>query len=150
MQKRFVILVLLLTGLCQLQAQTPYSWSFRAQKTADKTYEIHCTAEVNAPWHTYSQFTPDGGPLPTKFSFVKNPLCNLDGAVKENGKMVTKHETAFGVDVKYFEGTVDFVQCVKLKGNATTNFSGSVEFMVCNDEQCLPPTTQKFNLILTK
>jgi hypothetical protein len=29
--------------------------------------------DVNAPWHTYSQFTPAGGPLPTKFNFTKNP-----------------------------------------------------------------------------
>jgi thiol:disulfide interchange protein DsbD len=34
---------------------------------------------------------------------------------------------------------VDFVQQIKLKGNAKTNLAGKVEFMVCNDKQCLPP-----------
>jgi thiol:disulfide interchange protein DsbD len=131
-----------------IQAQTPYSWTYTAKKTADKTYEIHCIVEVNAPWHTYSQTTPDGGPLPTKFEFSKSPLYTLVGTVKENGKMVTKHEEVFGVDVKYFDGKVDFLQVVKLKASAKTNLSGSVTFMVCNDEQCLPPTTQKFNLAL--
>jgi hypothetical protein len=62
--------------------------------------------------------------------------------------MITKHETVFGVDVKYFDGKVDFVQKVKLKGTAKTNFTGSVTFMVCNDEQCLPAATQKFSLYL--
>ena len=104
--------------------------------------------DVNSPWHTYSQFTPDGGPLPTHFSFTKNPLYMLDGKVKENGKLFKKHEDVFGVDVKYFNGKVDFVQLVKVKGNAKTNFSGAVEFMVCNDQQCLPPATEKFSIPL--
>ena len=148
MQKGFLALIILLTVCCRLGAQTPCSWSFTAKKTADKTYEIHCMAMIESPWHIYSQFTPAGGPLPTKFSFVKNPLFSLQGAVKEVGKLNTRHEEVFGVDVKYFDGMVEFVQIVKIKGSAKTNFSGSVEFMVCNDQQCLPPTTQKFSLTL--
>jgi len=72
----------------------------------------------------------------------------LDGNVKENGKLIKKYETVFGVDVKYFSEKVDFVQVVKLKTKTKTNFSGSVEFMVCNDQQCLPPATQKFSIAL--
>jgi thiol:disulfide interchange protein DsbD len=103
---------------------------------------------VNSPWHTYSQFTPDGGPVPTSFNFSKNPLFKLDGKVKENGNLIKKHEDVFGVDVKYFNGKVDFVQRVTVKGNARTNVTGSVEFMVCNDHQCLPPATEKFSIAL--
>ncbi len=65
--------------------------------------------DISPPWHTYSQFTAEGGPLSTKFSFSKNPLYKLEGKVKENGKMITKHESVFGVDVNYFERSVDFV-----------------------------------------
>ncbi len=148
MKKYFFLLLLFFSLTGVTLAQTPYTWSFRAKKVSDKTYEIHCVADVQAPWHTYSQFTPDGGPLPTKFTFSKNPLYSLDGVVKENGKLIVKHEDVFGVDVKYFEGEVDFVQRVKIKGSAKTNFSGTVEFMVCNEQQCLPPATQKFSVAL--
>ena len=148
MQKISLTLVLCLMGFLSLKAQTPYNWTFSARKISNGTYEIHCIADVNAPWHTYSQFTPTGGPVPTKFRFAKNPLYRLNGPVTENGKIVTKHEAVFGVDVKYFEGKVDFVQKVNLKGTAKTNFTGSVEFMVCNDTECLPPTNQKFTVAL--
>ena len=148
MKKTFLMLVLCLMGFLSLNAQTPYTWAFSAKKISNGVYEIHCVADVSAPWHTYSQLTPAGGPVPTKFSFAKNPMYRLEGPVKENGKMITKHEAVFGVDVKYFEGKVDFVQKVNLKGNAKTNFTGSVEFMVCNDEQCLPPANQKFTVVL--
>jgi hypothetical protein len=122
--KKYLLLFFLLCFLVSVSlAQTPYSWSFRATRVSDNAHDVHCVADVQAPWHTYSQFTPDGGPVPTKFTFSKNPLySSLDGVVKENGKMVVKHEEVLGVDVKYFEGKVDFVQRVKWKGSAKTNF----------------------------
>jgi hypothetical protein len=147
-QKIFFVLLTIFVSKCSLSAQTPYRWTFAAKKIAERTYEIHCRIDVNAPWHTYSQTTPDGGPLPTKFIFARNPLFVLDGTVIENGKLLIKHEAVFGVDVKYFDGQVDFVQKVTLRGAVKTNFSGSVEFMVCNDQQCLPPTTQKFTVVI--
>jgi Disulphide bond corrector protein DsbC len=148
MIKRIFLLLAILAGAYFSIGQTPYKWTFTSKKTADRTYEIHFTMDLSQPWHTYSQFTPDGGPLPTKFTFGKNPLFALEGKVKENGKMVVKHEEVFGVDVKYFDGRVDFVQVVRLKADAKTNFSGTVEFMICNDQQCLPPATEKFSLAL--
>jgi hypothetical protein len=131
-----------------LCSQTPVNWSYTANKIADKTYEVHIKAGVQSPWHIYSQTTPDGGPLPTKFTFSKNPLFVISGQPIELGKLLQKHEEAFGVDVKYFDGDVDFVQLVKLKSNAKTILSGTMEFMACNDEQCLPPTTNKFSITL--
>jgi len=38
------------------------------------------------------------------------------------------------------------VQLVKLKGNIKTTLAGSVEFMVCNDSHCLPPSTVEFKV----
>ena len=77
---------------------------------------------MNSPWHTYSQFTPDGGPVATQFSFAKNPLYTLEGKVKENGNLIQKHEAVFGVDVKYFSEKVDFVQVVKMKTKRQNQF----------------------------
>lgn len=148
MQRRLITIctILLITG--GMYAQSPYAWAFSAKKTTNSTYEVHCTMEIKPSWHTYSEFTPDGGPLATIFRFAKNPLYSLEGEVKEIGKLQSHHEEVFDVDVKYFEDRVDFVQLIKLKGNTKTNVSGSVEFMVCNDRQCLPPTIQKFTIPL--
>ena len=143
----FLAILFVFAGIAQARL-APYKWSYAAKKIAGNTYELHFVIDVNSPWHTYSQFTPDGGPVPTSFSFTKNPLFTFDGKVKENGKLLQKHEDVFGVDVKYFNGKVDFVQVVKVKGNAKTNVTGSVEFMVCNDKQCLPPATEKFSIAL--
>ena len=129
-------------------AQSPVSWNYSAKKLTDKSYEIHITATVSSPWHIYSQYTPEGGPLPTMITFNKNPLVSFEGKAKETGNLVKKYEEVFEVDVKYFDGKVDFVQVVKLKSNVKTNVNGTVEFMVCNDTQCLPPSTIPFSISL--
>ena len=130
------------------QMKSPVKWGLTAKKIKVNIYEVHITAEVEADWHIYSQFTPDGGPVATKFTFTKNPLLTLQGAVKEIGKLETHHEKLFGVDVKQFSKKVEFVQLVKVKAAVKTNLAGSIEFMVCNEKQCLPPTTKDFSISL--
>jgi hypothetical protein len=140
--------LLLFTNLLFAQIQNPVSWSATAKKISDKTYEIHLTANIQKGWHVYSQTTPDGGPVPTNITFTKNPLLTFEGKAKEVGKLEKHAEQLFGVDVKQFSNNVDFVQVVKLKANVKTSADVAVEFMVCNDRQCLPPTTKKFTVAL--
>ncbi|HEY8388172.1 MAG TPA: protein-disulfide reductase DsbD domain-containing protein [Parasegetibacter sp.] len=130
------------------QAQSPVSWSFSSKKLKDGVYEVHFTASVQNGWTIYSQTTPDGGPLPTSFKFVKNPLLTLDGKVQEPPTMKKKHEEVFGVDVHYFTDRVDFVQIVKVKGKAKTKLTGTLEYMACDNEQCLPPAEVEFSIPL--
>ena len=129
-----------------LKAQEVVKWTFQAKFIADKTYEIHFTSTIQNPWHIYSQTSPEGGAFPTKIVFNKNPLVSIEGKVKEVGKVVSKYEEVFETTVKYFEGQADFVQKIKLKASAKTKLSGSIEFMACNDEQCLPPKTIQFSI----
>ncbi len=144
-----IILGVLAIGLfLTVRAQQPYRWAFTAKKTADKTYAIHLTAAIDNGWHTYSQTTPDGGPLPTKITFGKNPLVTRVGNVEELGKMEKYHEAVFDVDVKRYSDKVDFVQVVKLKAAVKTRLNGTVEFMVCNDHECLPPKTLPFSIAI--
>jgi thiol:disulfide interchange protein DsbD len=122
------------------QSSKQVKWAYEAKKIGDKTYAVHMTATINGDYHIYAQDAGGDGPVSTKFTFTKSPLITIDGAVKEDGKLVKKFETAWSHDVKYYEKTVDFVQVVKLKGGAKTNLAGKVEFMVCNERQCLPPS----------
>ena len=128
------------------QIQDPVKWTFTTKKLKEGSYEIRMSASIERGWHIYSQTTPDGGPIPTTITFTKNPLISVDGKTKEVGKLEQKHEELFGVDVKQYSDKVEFVQVVKLKGKVKTSVAGSVEFMVCNDSQCLPPSTKKFSL----
>ena len=139
---------ILFANLLFAQIQNPVAWTASSKKIADKTYEVRLTANMQKGWHIYSQTTPEGGPVPTNISFTKNPLLVMKGSTKEIGKLEKHNEPLFGVDVKQFSDKVDFVQVVNLKANVKTSVDLSVEFMVCNDKQCLPPVTKKFTVAL--
>ena len=148
MKKLLMAGISLLASAYCIGQTSPVKWSFAAKKIADKTYELRLTATVAAPWHIYSQTTPEGGPLPTKISFTKNPLVTLENSAQEKGNLIKKFEEVFDVNVLYFDRDVEFVQLVKLKSNAKTRISGSIEFMACNDVQCLPPAQVPFQIEL--
>ena len=131
-----------------VNAQQKIAWTYTIKKLADSQYEVRMTATPPIGWHIYSQFTPGGGPIPTSFSFNKNALIALVGKVVEKGKLTKYYDKNFKVDVVYFEGKADFVQIIKVKGKLKTNLSGEVESMICNDRTCMPPVTQKFNVLL--
>jgi hypothetical protein len=140
MKKTILLALIVLSGtLAIAQSSKQVNWVYSAKKVADKTYEIHMTATIGGDYHLYAQDAGGDGPIPTTFSFTKSPLLALDGAVKEKGQIVKKFESAWNHNVNYYEKTVDFVQVVKLKSNVKTTLAGKVEFMVCNDKECLPP-----------
>ena len=146
--KKLIWLIAIICTVSFVSAQNPVTWNFSAKKVDGKIFEIHLSASIDEDWHIYSQSTPAGGPVPTSVSFAKNPLLVFDGNVKEVGNMEKHFEKLFGVQVFQFSNKVDFVQTVKLKANAKTNVSGTVEFMVCNDEMCLPPKKVPFSIAL--
>ena len=148
--KRLMIFSVLVFAIhyCDAQIQKPVRWSFSIKKNSPTLYEVHVTADINNGWHIYSQTTPDGGPVATNVVFSNNPLMTMKGNAKERGKLETMNEPLFGVDVKQYEHKVDFVQTIQLKAPVKTNVSGTIEFMACNNTQCLPPTKQAFSVIL--
>ena len=143
-----VLAAIFFASLSFAQVKNPVKWSFSSKKVDATTYEVKMTATLERGWHIYSQTTPDGGPVPTTIEYTKNPLINLQGTAKETGKLEQRHEELFGVDVKQYSNKVDFVQTVKVKANVKTTLNGAVEFMTCNDHECLPPTKQSFSIAL--
>ncbi|MBX3241868.1 MAG: hypothetical protein KIT80_12845 [Chitinophagaceae bacterium] len=147
-----LLTAILFLGVGTLYAQTGsakmVTWSFASKKINDNTYELRIKAGLNGRYHMYAQDVGVEGPVPTTFSFSANPMVTLEGKVKELGKLIQKHEAVWDGKVNYFEKEVEFVQVVKLKKNIKTSISGSVEFMVCDDKECLPPSEVPFKIAL--
>ena len=143
-----ILLALLFFGFAlqsQSQKLAPVKWAYQAVKTGDKKYNVIITANVDAPWHIYSQFVKKG-PVPTTVQFTKNPLVVLSGSTKEVGNLEKKFDNNFGAVIGSFGGKVQFIQAVTLKVNTKTKLTGTIEYMVCNEERCLPPTKQSFEV----
>lgn len=148
MKKLTATLVMAFFAVLSFAQQNPVKWESTAAKAGNSQYKVTITATVPEPWHIYSQNTPEGGPVPTAFKFNKNPLVSVVGDTKEKGKLETIHDPNFDVDVRYYADKVVFTQLVKVKGNVKTTLTGNVNFMVCDDHQCLPPSSQSFSVKL--
>lgn len=136
-------------GAVTAQTINPVQWTYTAKKIADKTYEVHLTANILPSWHLYSQTQPDDAiNMPTEVLFSKNPLVTLSGAVKEVGKMQVFKDEKLKISANQYSGKVDFVQVVKLKANVKTNIVGSVEYQTCDDKKCLPAKKVDFTVAL--
>jgi thiol:disulfide interchange protein DsbD len=149
MKKLFVPAILIFMTLAAQAQINPVSWSFSVKKIAEKTFELHLTANIQTGWHMYSQTQPeDAIAIPTSVTINTNPLLAFDGKIKEVGKMEKFKDATLGVSAHQYSNKVDFVQVVKLKTTAKTNVTGNVEFQTCDDKKCLPPKTVNFNLAL--
>jgi thiol:disulfide interchange protein DsbD len=133
-------------ALAQSGSAKQVTWTPSAKKLSEGVYEVKLTADIKGDYHMYAQAAGIEGPVPTAFKFTPNPLVTLNGKVKEVGKMVKKYESAWEGNVNYYEKKVEFVQQIKLKGKVKTNLAGKVEFMVCNESQCLPPSEVDFKV----
>ena len=144
-----VLLSMFLFVAMAVSAQDPITWTFTSKKLPNGNYEVHMTATIDKGWHLYSQEQPDDAiAMGTTFSITSNPLLEVVGKIREEGKMEKFHDNELDLSANQFSNSVNFVQTVKIKGKAKTSFSGSVEFQTCNDKKCLPPKTVNFKVAL--
>ncbi|RAV29474.1 protein-disulfide reductase DsbD domain-containing protein [Sinomicrobium soli] len=149
-RKAILTFLSLMAGVFSLSAQVldPVHWKFTAKKTGDNIYEVYATATLDDPWHIYSQYTDEGGPVPTILTFEDNPDVVLKGKPDEEGSLIEKYEDVFMVDTRYYAEQVSFVQKLEKQGMGTATLKGSVTFMACTDEQCLVPQEVEFVVAL--
>lgn len=149
MKKLITLFLFLAIGsLAIADVKDPVSWSYVAKKKSANTYDIVITATLQKPWHIYSVTSPKGAGMPTNLLFKKNPLISLFGPIRENGKLQSEYSKDFDATIKYYADKVEFIQTIVVRGKAKTNISGSIEYMVCNDDRCLPPATKTFAIKL--
>lgn len=149
MRKFFTLIVALfaITGAFAQFENNPVKWTYQAKKIGPKLYEVHLKATIDKPWHLYAQ-DAGKGPEPTSIVFDKNPLVQLSGKTKEIGKLEKQYDPNFKSELRFYAGSVDFVQTVKMRSTAQTVVKGSITFMVCNDNRCLPPKEIPFSVTI--
>lgn len=127
------------------QIERPVTWTFESRPSGEKDAVLVFTAKIEPGWHLYSQFIEEGGPRPTTFSFTPSDDYVLNEGVVEKSKVIKSFDAIFEMDIAWFENESVFEQKVTLKAPSTT-IKGTVEFMVCNDEKCLPPDEVEFSI----
>ena len=144
--KKVTLSISLLIPILQGYGQIlhPVKWSYAAKKVNAKEAVLFIRATIDKGWHIYSIDQPDGGPRATVFTFSLADGYELKGKITEP-KPHKAFDNNFKIEVLSHEKQVVFQQRVALKTNKQT-IKGKVEFMVCNDHQCLPPDEVAFEI----
>ncbi len=125
------------------QIEEPITWDSHLEKENDSIYKLSFTAKLEKGWHLYAQDIDDEGPIPTTFTFADaGKAYELIGETSEPN-VPTIFDEVFGMEIKYFEEEATFYQTIKVLDKDAV-IEVEVEFMVCNDSQCLPPDVVPF------
>lgn len=147
MKKVFSILTLLwITLTVQAQILTPVKWTIQlddANGAPEKA--ITLTATMDRSWHLYDMNLPEGGPVSTAVEFETLTGAELLGTPVASTEPASVYDELFGMNLRWYGGTVTFTQKIKVTDAATFRIVGEVEFMACNDETCLPPERIEFS-----
>ena len=128
----------------------PVTWRFEVSPDPDgvpAVYHLVATATVAPGWNIYSQDSDEGGPIPTTFAFERGEGYTLKDGIAEVGRRKTAFDEDFGVTVaKLYGPEVRFEQLVTVT-DAGAVVTGYLEYMACDQTQCLPPADVSFTYL---
>ena len=129
------------------QLLDPVKWTASFEKISETEYDLIATANIQSGWHLYSQNVPEGGPVPTTFTFEPSDSYQLVGSTSEE-EVITVEDPVFEMEIKYFENKTVFKQRISSISGELPVIKASIEFMSCDDSKCvLPPKADLvFNL----
>lgn len=123
-----------------LSAQTdadPALWSHEVKKISDTEYELVFKGKIMDGWHVYSQYTAEGGSLPSEFTFEKaGEDYELIGKTSES-ETIKEYSDIFEVEETFFKKEAIFTQKIKLLNPAIRQISVNLFYQICK-EVCIP------------
>jgi thiol:disulfide interchange protein DsbD len=135
----------MLCGTFGFAQQNPVSWKTSVTQIESSVYQITFEADIENRWHLYDIGPYEDGPNATAFTFDLPENASLIGSVEMIDKPVRKFDDMFGMEIGSFEKKARFGQKVKLSDGGAS-LKVNVEWMVCDDRQCLPPTDEDFTI----
>ena len=141
MKKMMTLATLLLIALfANAQMLNPVKFSTQLKTNGTAEAEIVFSGKIDAGRHVYSTNLGSDGPISATFNVTKLDGVELVGKLTPRGKEIVQYDKLFEMKLRYFEGSVQFVQKVKFtKPNYTID--AYLEYGACNDQNCMPPTS---------
>lgn len=129
------------------QILDPVKWKVELSKiSADGKATITYEATIDEGWHMYSTKEVIDGPVPTSFMFSDVDGVKIVSDINPRSKVIEQFEPAFNVTVGWYEGKATFQQQVMIADKDNFTLMGTIRYMTCNNQNCLPPTTHEFDL----
>lgn len=133
-------LLLIITVFANAQMLDPVKFTATLKTGNSAEAEIVFTGKIDKGWHVYSTGLGADGPVSATFNVTKLEGVELVGKLKAVGHEISSYDQLFGMNLRYFENNVQFVQKLKFT-KPDYIIDAYLEFGACNDENCMPPTS---------
>lgn len=148
--KRFITILSLFLIFTAAWGQTaeesPIKWRMTVKMTSAREGVVTMKAIISDGWHLYGTKLPANGPVPTTFDFSASKGIQFVGDFTPSEKAVSEKDATFGLVLDWWTKSVSFTRKFRLTGDISSALvAGSVRYMGCNNQTCMPPKTQSFN-----
>ena len=145
LRRTIFLLFLFVSAAVNGQLQDPVHFKSELKATEGSSEaEIVFSATIDAGWHVYSTDLGGDGPIAATFNAVKMEGVETVGKLTPKGNVIKKYDEMFGMELKFFENAVTFVQKIRFTKPEYV-IDCYLEYGACNDRSCLPPTQVELN-----
>ena len=117
--------------------ENPATWTYKVKKLSELEYELVFKGKIQEGWHVYSQYTAEGGSLPSEFTFGKaGEDYELLGKTTES-KTITEYSDIFEVEETFFKKEAIFTQRIRLLRADVNQITVNLFYQICQ-EVCIP------------
>ena len=148
MKSKLILLTILSFLSFQLFSQIydPVSWSVEKKVTGKTTADLIIKATIEKGWHLYGLNIPPDGPIATRISVENLENAKKEGTLQAKSKLIEAFDPNFDMKLNWYANEAVFVQKVSSPDPNAIYAKVLVNFMVCNDESCLPPTEEELEV----
>ena len=143
-KKVFMTTLLMLMTVMLWAQSNPVHFTVTQKQVSDTEVDVVFKGKIASGWHVYAPNIPADGPIPATITTEKSEGVKPVGKLKALGKEIKEYDQIFGMQLRYFENSVTFVQRYKITGKTYT-VKGYLEYGACNDTGCMPPTSVEFS-----
>jgi thiol:disulfide interchange protein DsbD len=131
---RLFLFLLMPLSVCA-QIREPVKWKMAMLGDSALVF----SAQIRKGWHIYDMKMPEGGPLPTVFTFETTEGAQLTGQVTTATRLTTQYSQLFRMQISHYEGDPVFIQPLRLTDAAHFRIAGYIDYMACDDaHECVP------------
>ncbi len=124
----------LLAGFCQ---QGAIQWSVSAKQFEKLQYEISVSGSMEANWYIYAENSTEHGLKAIRLE-TDNDSIQLSAKLQPVVSPVIIQETIFNARLKVYQGRVQLLQRISVKGTAPSTITVTIHAFAANGETFLP------------
>lgn len=139
------MLLLMIAWAAEAQILTPVKWEIKLEDSDSSVKTLLFSVKLDNGWHLYDMNLPEGGPISTSFNYETLKGVKTVGSPVPSKKATTVYDEQFEMNLSWYAHEVSFTQKLEITNPKAFKVEGYVEFMACNDENCLPPDKESFS-----